>query len=104
MNEQFRAHLAGTLGIDDAELQDELIAEYKRTVTDSIAQMKEAAAAVDFERLRPLGHALKGCALNIGHPAAHECSLGIENGAKESDIAACNARIAELIRLAAELE
>ena len=43
MNEQFRAHLAGTLGIDDAELQDELIAEYKRTVTDSIAQMKEAA-------------------------------------------------------------
>ena len=92
MNEQFRAHLAGTLGIDDAELQDELIAEYKRTVTDSIAQMKEA------------GHALKGCALNIGHPAAHECSLGIENGAKESDIAACNARIAELIRLAAELE
>lgn len=104
MNEQFRAHLAGTLGIDDAELQDELIAEYKRIRDRFDRAEKEAAAAVDFERLRRLGHALKGCALNIGHPAAHECSLGIENGAKESDIAACNARIAELIRLAAELE
>ena len=104
MKELLRAHLADTLGIDDPELQDELICEYKRTFDDSVVQMRAAVAAADFERLRRLGHALKGCALNIGHPAAREFSLGVETGARNADCDACRAEIEKLADLARQLE
>ncbi len=104
MREFFRAHLTETLGIDDPELQEELIGEYKRTFDDSVMQMKNAVAAADFERLRRLGHALKGCALNIGHPAGRECALGVEMGARNSDLDACRSEIDKLAEMAQQLE
>ena len=104
MKELFRAHLTETLGIDDPELQEELMIEYKRTFDDSVAQMKNAAAAADFERLRRLGHALKGCALNIGHPAGRECALGVEMGARDADLDACRTEIEKLSEMAQQLE
>lgn len=104
MREFFRAHLTETLGIDDPELQDELIGEYKRTFDDSVAQMQNAAAAADFERLHRLGHALKGCALNIGHPAGREGALGVEMGARNADLEACRSEIEKLAAMARQLE
>lgn len=104
MKDFFRAHLTETLGIDDLDLQDELIGEYKRTFDDSVADMRKAAAAADFERLRRLGHALKGCALNIGHAAGRECALGVETGARNTDLEACRAEIEKLAEMARKLE
>jgi len=104
MKEMFSAYLAKTLGIDDPDIQAELIAEYRRTFMETVGQMKLAEQASDFERLRRLGHTLKGCALNIGHAEAREYSLGLENCAKENDLAGCGAEIEKLSALAAELE
>jgi len=104
MKDFFRAHLTETLGIDDPELQDELIGEYKRTFDDSVTDMRKAADTADFERLRRLGHALKGCALNIGHAAGRECALGVETGARNADLEACRAEIEKLAEMARQLE
>lgn len=104
MKDLFRAYLTETLGIDDPELQNELIGEYKRTFEESVSQMEEAAGGADFERLRRLGHALKGCALNIGHPEARESALGVEMGARNADLAACRSEIEKLAVMAKQLE
>ena len=104
MKEIFRKHLTETLGIDDAELQDELIAEYKRTFDDSLEKMHEALAAADCERLRRLGHALKGCALNIGDLETKEFALGIENGGKAGNADECRVNVEGLTAQAAKLK
>ncbi|MDR0931670.1 MAG: Hpt domain-containing protein [Victivallales bacterium] len=104
MNEIFRKHLTETLGIDDVELQDELIAEYKRTFYDTLDKLKEVLPSGDCEQLRRLGHALKGCALNIGDLETKELSLNIENGGKANDVEICRVNIDGLIKQAANLE
>lgn len=100
----FKKHLAEILGIDDPELQEELIEEYNRTFNSSVAQMREASDAADFDRLRQLGHALKGCALNIGHTDAHEHAFFLEQCAKAADLAGCRRTVEGLAAIAARLE
>ena len=57
------------LGLDDMDIIKELYDEYISTVKEKLADADAALQDKDFAALARYAHAMKGCALNIGHEA-----------------------------------
>ena len=60
-------YMKENLGLDDMELIQELYNEYINTIKERLPSAGNALAEKDFPLLAKIAHAMKGCALNIGH-------------------------------------
>ena len=69
MNQAIVDYMKENLGLDDMELIQELYDEYVNTIKERLPSASDALAAKDFQALAKVSHAMKGCALNIGHEA-----------------------------------
>ena len=67
MNQAIVDYMKENLGLDDMELIQELYDEYVNTIKERLPSASDALAAKDFQALAKVSHAMKGCALNIGH-------------------------------------
>ena len=67
MNQAIVDYMKENLGLDDMELIQELYDEYINTIKERLPSASNALAAKDFPALGKIAHAMKGCALNIGH-------------------------------------
>ena len=62
-------YMKENLGLDDMDIIKELYDEYVSTVKGKLAEADTALQDKDFAALARYAHAMKGCALNIGHEA-----------------------------------
>ena len=67
MNKAIVDYMKENLGLDDMELIQELYNEYVSTIKERLPSASNALAEKDFQTLAKIAHAMKGCALNIGH-------------------------------------
>ncbi len=67
MNKAIVDYMKENLGLDDMELIQELYDEYVNTIQERLPSAMECLQAKDFAALAKIAHAMKGCALNIGH-------------------------------------
>jgi HPt (histidine-containing phosphotransfer) domain-containing protein len=67
MNKAIVDYMKENLGLDDMELIQELYNEYVSTIQERLPSANNALAEKDFPALAKIAHAMKGCALNIGH-------------------------------------
>ena len=67
MNQAIVDYMKENLGLDDMELIQELYDEYVNTIKERLSSASNALEAKDFQALAKVSHAMKGCALNIGH-------------------------------------
>ncbi|MBO7534878.1 MAG: Hpt domain-containing protein [Victivallales bacterium] len=67
MNQAIVDYMKENLGLDDMELIQELYDEYVNTIKERLPSARNALDAKDFPALAKIAHAMKGCALNIGH-------------------------------------
>ena len=67
MNKAIVEYMKENLGLDDMELIQELYDEYVSTIKERLPSANDALGAKDFMALAKIAHAMKGCALNIGH-------------------------------------
>ena len=69
MDQSIVNYMKENLGLDDMELIQELYGEYVNTIKERLPSAHSALDAKDFQALAKVAHAMKGCALNIGHEA-----------------------------------
>jgi len=69
MDNKIIEYMKESLGLDDMDIIQELYDEYVGTIKERLPNAEEALAAKDFQALGKVAHAMKGCALNIGHEA-----------------------------------
>lgn len=62
-------YMKENLGLDDMDIIKEIYDEYTSTIKGKLAEADSALQAQDFPTLAKHAHAMKGCALNIGHEA-----------------------------------
>ena len=67
MDNSIVEYMKESLGLDDMDLIQELYSEYTNTIQERLAEAKPLLQANDFPALAKVAHAMKGCALNIGH-------------------------------------
>ena len=67
MNKAIVDYMKENLGLDDMDLIQELYDEYVSTIKERLPSASDALEAKDFMALAKIAHAMKGCALNIGH-------------------------------------
>ena len=67
MNKEIVDYMKENLGLDDMDLIQELYDEYVNTIKERLPSANNALEAKDFQALAKIAHAMKGCALNIGH-------------------------------------
>lgn len=67
MNKEIVEYIKENLGLDDMDLIQELYDEYVNTIKERLPSANNALGAKDFQTLAKIAHAMKGCALNIGH-------------------------------------
>ena len=67
MNKAIVDYMKENLGLDDMDLIQELYDEYVNTIKERLPSANNALGAKDFQALAKIAHAMKGCALNIGH-------------------------------------
>lgn len=67
MNKEIVEYIKENLGLDDMDLIQELYDEYVNTIKERLPSASNALGAKDFQALAKIAHAMKGCALNIGH-------------------------------------
>ena len=67
MNQAIVDYMKENLGLDDMELIQELYNEYVNTIKERLSSASNVLEAKDFQALAKVAHAMKGCALNIGH-------------------------------------
>lgn len=94
-------YMKENLGLDDMELIQELYDEYVNTIKERLPAARNALDAKDFQGLAKIAHAMKGCALNIGHESfatvAKELEyLGKGMGPEPPSTANCSALLAKL--------
>ena len=76
-----RAHLAEITGGDE-EFAQELLEEYLKSTTELMEELGGLLESPDFEKLRSLGHAIKGSSLSIGADAVSEAARIIEENSR----------------------
>ncbi len=101
MNQVIVDYMKENLGLDDMELIQELYDEYVNTIKDRLPSASNALAEKDFPLLAQIAHAMKGCALNIGHESfatvAKELEyLGKGMGPEPPAMENCSALLAKL--------
>lgn len=84
------------LEIDDQDMVDEFINDYMRLLQDSLPQMQVAFEKKDFQELRSLAHAIKGCSANIGAEPARSTALELQESAELQDVAKCGSLLVQL--------
>ena len=94
-------YMKESLGLDDMELIQELYSEYVSTIKERLPSAGNALAEKDFPLLAKIAHAMKGCALNIGHEqfatVAKELEyLGKGMGPEPPAMENCSALLAKL--------
>ena len=67
MNKAIVDYMKENLGLDDMDLIQELYDEYVNTIKERLPSAVNALETKDFQALGKIAHAMKGCALNIGH-------------------------------------
>ena len=67
MNKEIVDYMKENLGLDDMDLIQKLYDEYVSTIKERLPNANNALEAKDFQALAKIAHAMKGCALNIGH-------------------------------------
>jgi HPt (histidine-containing phosphotransfer) domain-containing protein len=67
MNKEIVDYMKENLGLDDMDLIQELYDEYVSTIKERLPSANNALEVKDFQALAKIAHAMKGCALNIGH-------------------------------------
>jgi HPt (histidine-containing phosphotransfer) domain-containing protein len=67
MNKAIVDYMKENLGLDDMDLIQELYDDYVNTIKERLPSANTALEAKDFMALAKIAHAMKGCALNIGH-------------------------------------
>ena len=67
MNKAIVDYMKENLGLDDMDLIQELYDDYVNTIKERLPSANAALEAKDFMALAKIAHAMKGCALNIGH-------------------------------------
>ena len=60
-------YMKENLGLDDMNTIQELYNEYLSTIKERLPSARNALEEKDFQALAKIAHAMKGCALNIGH-------------------------------------
>jgi HPt (histidine-containing phosphotransfer) domain-containing protein len=74
---------------------EDLIPVFFQNRHKELETLRAALAARDFEQLRQLGHRMKGVGTSYGFDRVSAIGKQIEDGAKASDPASIDARIAE---------
>ncbi len=75
----------------DGAFLDELLALYDAEYAEKAAALAEAIEAGDAERVRALGHGLKGASANLSLPGLRQASLEMETAGRAGDFAAARA-------------
>ena len=101
MNKAIVNYMKENLGLDDMELIQELYDEYVNTIKERLPSASKTLEAKDFPALAKVAHAMKGCALNIGHESfatvAKELEyLGKGMGPEPPAVENCSALLAKL--------
>jgi HPt (histidine-containing phosphotransfer) domain-containing protein len=101
MNQAIVDYMKENLGLDDMELIQELYDEYVNTIKERLPSAGNALEEKDFPTLAKIAHAMKGCALNIGHESfavvAKELEfLGKGMGAEPPTTENCSALLSKL--------
>jgi HPt (histidine-containing phosphotransfer) domain-containing protein len=101
MNQAIVNYMKENLGLDDMELIQELYDEYVNTIKERLPSASKTLEAKDFPALAKVAHAMKGCALNIGHESfatvAKELEyLGKGMGPEPPAVENCSALLAKL--------
>ena len=101
MDKAIVEYMKESLGLDDMDLIQELYNEYVNTIKERLPSAGSALEAKDFPLLAKIAHAMKGCALNIGHESfatvAKELEyLGKEMGPEPPAMENCSALLAKL--------
>lgn len=86
-----------------SRIVEELVPEYLAARQGEIVAMSELLAAGDFERLRILGHSLKGSGGSFGFPELSARGAVLERHAERSDGAAFQLELQRLTDYLAEL-
>lgn len=103
MKEQINKYIRENLAIDDQETIDMLIDSYQESLTASLKDIKQAVSSRDPQKLRAAGHALKGCSAGIGCEPIRELALRLEYAGRDSDFAAADEALPQLLAVAATL-
>ena len=80
----------------DREAVAEILAEYDADAPRQLAELREAVAAGDAERVRRLAHTLKGASANVGAEALRGAALRLEQAAAAGDLAGGEALVATM--------
>ncbi|MBF0339223.1 MAG: Hpt domain-containing protein [Nitrospirae bacterium] len=88
---------------DDEDLR-EIIPQYLSRRRDEIADMKKALADNDMEKLRDLGHKLKGSGGGYGFDYLTEAGMAIEKAAKVADTTALATHVQQLAEFLEQVE
>lgn len=74
---------------------EDLVPTFLKNRAKELETLRTALGAGDFEQLRQLGHRMKGVGNSYGFEKVSQLGKQIEDGAKASDKAGLEARIAE---------
>jgi HPt (histidine-containing phosphotransfer) domain-containing protein len=96
------APISCSLPMDDQDFR-EIASAFVERLKIKIAEMRFAAAEMDFRELSQLAHWLKGTAGTAGFNALTSVATVLERAAKESDLAAVTRSLDQLDRLSARL-
>ncbi len=84
-----------TISVTVAKDLEDLIPTFMKNRQKEIETLRAALAAGDMEQLRQLGHRMKGVGTSYGFEQVSALGKQIEDGAKATDRAGLEARIAE---------
>ncbi|MBF0606098.1 MAG: Hpt domain-containing protein [Candidatus Magnetobacterium sp. LHC-1] len=88
---------------DDEDLR-EIIPQYLSRRRDEIADMKKAMADNDMEKLRDMGHKLKGSGGGYGFDYLTEVGMIIEKAAKAADTTTLATHVQQLAEFLEQVE
>ena len=102
MKECCRKYLMEQFG-DDAEVVDEIYAEYVSSVKAKTAEADAALSAGEWEALDKVAHAVKGNSLAAGDQQMADTAIALRNAAKLQERDQAEGLIADLRALAEQL-
>ena len=102
MKECCRKYLMEQFG-DDAEVVDEIYAEYVSSVKAKTAEADAALSAGEWEALDKVAHAVKGNSLAAGDQQMADTAIALRNAAKQQNRDEAERLIADLKSLAEQL-
>ncbi len=102
MKECCRKYLMEQFG-DDAEVVDEIYAEYVSSVKAKTAEADAALSAGEWEALDKVAHAVKGNSLAVGAQQMADTAIELRNAAKLQDRNQAGRLVADLKTLEKQL-